>query len=51
VSAGAVDVGALVAIDVHTHVRASVHGSGFPPDSPEAAVAEVFGSERLLARR
>jgi len=44
-----VNVEALVAIDVHTHVQASVRGGGFPADSPEAAVAEVFGSDRLLA--
>jgi uncharacterized protein len=48
VSAGALDVEALEAIDVHTHVQASVRSGGFAPDSPEAAVAEVFGSDRLL---
>lgn len=44
-----IDVASLTAIDVHTHVHASVHARGFPPDSPEAAVAEVFGSDALLS--
>src|SRR3954469_28158 len=44
----AADLDALVAIDVHTHVQASVRGGAFPPDSPERAVAEVFGSDALL---
>ena len=43
-----IDLDALVAIDVHTHVQASVHGGSFPEDSPEAAVAKVFGSDLLL---
>jgi len=43
-----IDLDALVAIDVHTHVQASQDGTSFPPDSPEAAVAEVFGSDALL---
>ncbi len=43
-----VDVDSLVAIDVHTHVQASVRGGTFAPDSPESAVAEVFGSDVLL---
>ena len=43
-----VDVGKLKAIDVHTHVQASIHGGGFPEDSPEKAVAQVFGSDALL---
>jgi uncharacterized protein len=43
-----IDIDALVAIDVHTHVQASIHGGGFPADSPERAVAEVFGSDALL---
>ena len=43
-----IDIDALVAIDVHTHVQASIHGGGFPEDSPERAVAEVFGSDALL---
>ena len=44
----AIDLDALVAIDMHTHVQASLEGRGFPAGSPEAAVAEVFGSELLL---
>jgi predicted TIM-barrel fold metal-dependent hydrolase len=44
-----IDVASLEAIDVHTHVQASVRGGGFPADSPEAAVAEVFGSDVLLS--
>jgi predicted TIM-barrel fold metal-dependent hydrolase len=43
-----IDLDALVAIDVHTHVQASQDGTSFPEDSPEAAVAEVFGSDALL---
>jgi predicted TIM-barrel fold metal-dependent hydrolase len=43
-----IDLDSLVAIDVHTHVQASKDGRGFPEDSPEAAVAEVFGSDALL---
>jgi predicted TIM-barrel fold metal-dependent hydrolase len=39
---------ALHAIDVHVHVNASLTSRGFPADSPEAAVAQVFGSELLL---
>ena len=39
---------ALDAIDVHVHVNASLTGRGFPEGSPEAAVAQVFGSELLL---
>jgi uncharacterized protein len=39
---------ALQAIDVHVHVNASLTGRGFAEGSPEAAVAEVFGSEHLL---
>src|SRR3954453_11869697 len=44
-----IDLDALVAIDVHTHVQASQDGTSFPEDSPEAAVAEVFGSDALLS--
>jgi predicted TIM-barrel fold metal-dependent hydrolase len=43
-----VDLDRLRAIDVHTHVQASIHGGGFPEDSPEKAVAQVFGSDALL---
>src|SRR5256885_16098515 len=43
-----VDLEKLTAIDVHTHVQASIRGGGFPEDSPEAAVATVFGSDALL---
>ena len=43
-----VDLDRLKAIDVHTHVQASIRGGGFPDDSPERAVAEVFGSDALL---
>jgi uncharacterized protein len=43
-----IDLGAIVAIDVHTHVQASLDGRTFPEESPEAAVAEVFGSGALL---
>jgi hypothetical protein len=42
------DADSLVAIDVHAHVQASLTSRGFEPDSPEAAVAEVFGSDQLL---
>ena len=42
------DADSLVAIDVHSHVQASLTSRGFPPGSPEAAVAEVFGSDKLL---
>ncbi|MEY2532096.1 MAG: hypothetical protein QOF29_6 [bacterium] len=34
------DLDAVVAIDVYTHVQPSVDGGGFPDDSPEKAVAE-----------
>jgi uncharacterized protein len=45
-----IDLENIVAIDVHTHVQASVEaGRGFPEDSPEAAVAQVFGSDALLS--
>jgi uncharacterized protein len=45
-----IDLDSLVAIDVHTHVQASVDkGRGFPDDSPEAAVAKVFGNDALLS--
>ena len=43
-----IDADALEAIDVHVHVQASLEGRGFPEGSPEAAVAEVFGSELML---
>src|SRR5918996_4860128 len=44
-----IDLESIVAIDVHTHVQASVEtGRGFSEDSPEAAVAKVFGSDALL---
>src|ERR1051325_10482979 len=43
-----VDLGKLKAIDGHAHVQASTHGGGFPEDSPEKAVAQVFGSDALL---
>jgi predicted TIM-barrel fold metal-dependent hydrolase len=44
-----IDLENIVAIDVHTHVQASVEaGRGFAEDSPEAAVAQVFGSDALL---
>jgi predicted TIM-barrel fold metal-dependent hydrolase len=43
-----VNADALAAIDVHVHVNASLTGRGFPAESPEAAVAQVFGSELLL---
>jgi uncharacterized protein len=44
-----IDPSTLVAIDMHTHVHASVHGGTIPPDSPEAAVADVFGTDSLLS--
>jgi uncharacterized protein len=44
-----IDLDSLVAIDVHTHVHASIHGGTFPEDSPEAAVGKVFGSDALLS--
>jgi uncharacterized protein len=43
------DLDSLLAIDVHTHVHASIHGASTPPDSPEAAVREVFGTDALLS--
>ena len=44
-----IDLESIVAIDVHTHVQASVEsGRGFSEDSPEAAVAKVFGSDAML---
>jgi predicted TIM-barrel fold metal-dependent hydrolase len=43
-----IDVDQLEAIDVHVHVQASLGSRGFPSGSPEAAVAEVFGSELML---
>ncbi|MGH2981958.1 MAG: amidohydrolase family protein [Solirubrobacterales bacterium] len=46
---GQVDLNAVDAIDVHTHVHASVHGGTISEDSPEAAVGEVFGSDALLS--
>lgn len=42
------DLDRLVAIDVHTHVQASVTGRAVDAASPEAAVAQVFGSDRVL---
>jgi predicted TIM-barrel fold metal-dependent hydrolase len=42
------DADALVAIDVHTHVNASLTGRGLDPASPEGAVAEVFRSQPPL---
>jgi predicted TIM-barrel fold metal-dependent hydrolase len=44
-----IDVDSLVAIDVHTHVHASLRGTTLSGDSPEAAVAKVFGSDALLS--
>jgi predicted TIM-barrel fold metal-dependent hydrolase len=44
-----IDLDALEAIDVHTHVHSSVHGGTIPDDSPEAAVGDVFGSDALLS--
>jgi predicted TIM-barrel fold metal-dependent hydrolase len=45
----AIDPSSLVAIDVHTHVHSSVRGGTISPDSPEAAVGEVFGTDALLS--
>ena len=45
----AIDLDSVVAIDVHTHVHASIHGGSIPDDSPEAAVGEVFGTDALLS--
>ena len=44
-----IDPASLVAIDVHTHVHASIHGGAISEDSPEAAVGEVFGTDALLS--
>ena len=44
-----IDVDSLVAIDVHTHVHASLRGTKLSPESPEAAVGKVFGSDQLLS--
>ncbi len=44
-----IDLDALVAIDVHTHVHVSMRGDTFPEDSPEAAVGKVFGSDALMS--
>ncbi len=44
-----IDPASLVAVDVHTHVHASIHGGAIPDDSPEAAVGEVFGTDALLS--
>jgi predicted TIM-barrel fold metal-dependent hydrolase len=44
-----IDVDSLVAIDVHTHVHASLRGTKLREDSPEAAVGKVFGSDALLS--
>ena len=44
-----IDPASLVAIDVHTHVHASIHGGSISEDSPEAAVGEVFGTDALLS--
>lgn len=38
-----IDVDQLVAIDVHTHVNASVRGSRLPADSAETALHDYFG--------
>jgi hypothetical protein len=43
-----IDLDAIEAIDVHTHVHLSVNNGGLPEDSPERAVAEVFGSDALM---
>jgi predicted TIM-barrel fold metal-dependent hydrolase len=43
-----IDLDAIEAIDVHTHVHVSVDNGGLPEDSPERAVAEVFGSDALM---
>jgi predicted TIM-barrel fold metal-dependent hydrolase len=39
----------LVAIDVHTHVLASVEGKGAPEGSAATAVGQVFGSSARLS--
>ncbi|HVW17261.1 MAG TPA: amidohydrolase family protein [Solirubrobacteraceae bacterium] len=45
----ALDLEKIVAIDVHTHVQASIDETrGFPEESPEAAVAKAFGSDALM---
>ena len=44
-----IDTSSLVAIDVHTHVHSSVRGGTISPDSPEAAVGDVFGTDALLS--
>ena len=44
-----IDPSSLVAIDVHTHVHSSVRGGTISPDSPEAAVGDVFGTDALLS--
>jgi hypothetical protein len=44
-----IDVDSLVAIDVHTHVHVSLRGTKLSPESPEAAVGKVFGSDQLLS--
>jgi predicted TIM-barrel fold metal-dependent hydrolase len=44
-----IDVDSLVAIDVHTHVHVSQRGTGLSPDSPEAALADVFGTDARLS--
>ncbi len=44
-----IELDSLRAIDVHTHVHVSIHGSEIPADSPEAAVGEVFGTDALLS--
>jgi len=43
-----IDLDAIEAIDVHTHVHLSVNNGGLPEDSPERAVADVFGSDALM---
>ena len=48
-SAPVIDLDAIVAIDVHTHVHVSTRGDSFPEDSPEAAVGKVFGSDALMS--
>ena len=42
-SATAIDVDALVAIDVHTHVMSSVHGAGHAYGTAEGSLADTFG--------
>jgi hypothetical protein len=39
----ALDVQRLVAIDMRTHVHASVDGTWIADDSPEAAAGQAFG--------